>query len=105
MNEKAGIGVWILIIVFIVILGVGCYLFIHNKQPMLKDPDGKDYYTHGFTYERTLFGWQTYTGDKCEGDILQEAVIQEDNEVIGRYYATRKTYECPNGCSNGACIN
>ena len=54
--------------------------------------NGKDYYTYG---ESTMGGTLS---DVCS-----------DSTTLNEYYCTRhgisiKTYECPNGCSNGACI-
>ncbi len=94
----------ILIVIILIGLGVGGYLFAHSQKPMLKKEGGNDYYVKGMVYERTLGGWQTYSGDKCNGDELQEKEVKKDNEVVGRYYTTFESFECPNGCQNGACI-
>lgn len=92
-------------------LSVGGYLFIHSKEPMLRKEGGNDYYTKGMVYERTLFGWTTYSGDVCSGDEvkekaneIQEKIVNKDNDVIGRYYVSYESFKCPNGCANGACI-
>lgn len=98
--------IWIWIIILVVLIGfcIGGYIFIHSKEPMIKKEGGTDYYKKDFTYERTLFGWKVYTGDGCNGNELQEQEVNKDNNVVGRYYVTFKSYNCPNGCQDGACI-
>lgn len=83
---------------------IGGYLFIHSREPMLKKEENNDYYTKGMVYERTLFGWTTYTGDVCSGNEIQEKIVNKDSDIIGRYYVSYESFKCPNGCTNGACI-
>tara|TARA_Y100000034_G_C6729307_1_gene323030 strand:+ start:155 stop:478 length:324 start_codon:yes stop_codon:yes gene_type:complete len=106
MESKRGSAwLWgILILIVVIILGIGGYLYIHNQQPMLKKEGGNDYYVKGMVYERTLFGWRTYSGDKCDGDSLQEKIVNKDSDVIGRYYTSFESFNCLNGCQDGACI-
>ena len=42
---------WILIVIVLIGLGVGGYLYVHSKEPMIKKEGGMDIYTKGFTYE------------------------------------------------------
>ena len=104
INKKGAVWIWILVVIIIIGLGIGGYLYIHSKEPMLKKEGGNDYYVKGMVYERTLFGWRTYTGDACNGDEMQEKIVNKDSDVVGRYYSSFESFECPNGCSNGACI-
>jgi hypothetical protein len=100
---KRGLVIGMIVIV-IIGLSVGGYIYIHNQKPMLKKEGGNDYYVKGMVYERTLFGWRTYSGDKCIENTLREKIINKDSEVIGRYYTNFESFECPNGCQDGACI-
>ena len=104
-SKRGSAGIWIVLIIVVVIgLGIGGYLYMHNKEPMLKKDGGSDYYKKDFTYERTLFGWKVYTGDVCNGDELQEQEVKKDSDVVGRYYTSFESFDCPNGCQDGACI-
>ena len=104
MKKRGGIGLWILIILVLIVVSIGIYLFIHSRQPMLKDSDGNDPYTKGMIYERMWWGWMAHSGDKCVENSVQEKIVRKDSEVVGRYYSTMDTQECPNGCQDGACI-
>ena len=106
MKNKKGMSAWIWILMVIILIGlsIGGYLYVHSKEPMLKKEGGNDYYAKGMVYERTLFGWQTYSGDGCNGDEMQEKIVNKDSDIEGRYYTSYESFQCPNGCREGACI-
>jgi len=106
ISSKKGIGVlfWIIIVAVLILLGIGGYIFAHSQEPMQKDSDGKDFYTKGFVYDRTLFGWEVSSGDVCSGDSVQEKIVNKDPNVVGRYYTSFEEFKCPKGCQDGACI-
>ncbi len=104
-NKRGLIWLWILIVlILIATLIFGGYLYSHNKQPMLKKDGGNDYYVQGMVYEKTFLGWKTYTGDTCNGNEIQEKIVNKDNAIEGRYYASFEAFNCPNGCRDGACL-
>ncbi|MEI6731538.1 MAG: hypothetical protein WCK90_02540 [archaeon] len=74
-----------------------------NSNPTCTDSDGgKNYYTKGkVTLNDLSFGINGAKEDVCVGDT-----------VVGEYYCLNSStyggsisYTCPNGCSDGACIN
>ena len=103
-KKASGVLIWIIIIIVLILFGIGGYIFMHSQEPMQKDSDGKDYYTKGFVYDRTLFGWEVSSGDVCVGDSVQEKIVSKDPNIVGRYYTSYEEYKCSNGCQDGACI-
>jgi hypothetical protein len=59
------------------------------------DSDGLDYYTKG----AVIFSNGTTTNDRCNSQIWLTEYQCINNSFFSEYYI------CPNGCSNGACIN
>jgi eight-cysteine-cluster-containing protein len=64
---------------------------------------GKDYYTEGYLslnlscfYDNPPCGGGAYF-DRCEDSVLREFFCLDENPQ-------QESYNCPNGCSNGACI-
>ena len=98
------VWIWIIFVLLVIGLGIGGYVFMHSKEPMIKKDGSVDYYKKDFTYERTLFGWRVYTGDRCNGNELQEQIVNKDSNVVGRYYVSFESFNCPNGCQDGACV-
>jgi len=96
--------VGLIVVIVIVFLGLGGYLVYHNQQPEFKDSDGEDYFTKGFVYGRTFFGWRVISGDQCQGDNLLEKLVREELRNSGKLYHAADLYNCPNGCIGGACI-
>jgi len=58
---------------------------------------GQDYYEKGYVQYTLSNGGSARQDDECEGNILGEWTCQNNQpkEII---------YNCPNGCSNGACL-
>ena len=83
-----------------------------QQKPTCKDSDdGKDYYVQGSVTEVTKYtNWRPNTVyDSCNSDdpqrrSLAEAYCQDLDETYSESPVVYAWYDCPNGCSNGACL-
>ena len=85
--------------VYTIIGDMPCYV---NQTSTCTDSDGLDYYKKGISYDNNLY--KDGGMDSCYINS------NYDHLVLNEYYCTNgrvegKTYDCPNGCSDGACIN
>lgn len=69
------------------------------KKSCTDSDGGKDYYTKGFVSVFVGHPSDGYHYDACYGDRLAEYFCNEDGTLGST------GYDCPNGCSDGACIN
>jgi len=76
-----------------------------NETPICTDSDsGLDYYTKGLTEWRVNDGSTNKEYDYCiDNYTLSEGFCLSEPDENGKSYR-RKSYDCPNGCSDGACI-
>jgi len=99
----------ILAIILIATAGIiGGYIYLHSKEPIVKDSDGKNIYQKGFISKRTLFSYEIVEGDVCidSNSVLEKFLWDEngDIEIPGRALFTYNMESCANGCIEGACI-
>jgi hypothetical protein len=70
---------------------------IQTNQTCTDSDGGKNYYQAGGVTITIPYGPSSYASDFCAGGVLTESYCSNSElQTI--------TYECPNGCSNGACI-
>ena len=102
IKNKRGMSawIWIIIILIIIAVGIGAYfLLMNNSGNLCTDTDGgADYNNKGTA---CLNG--ECVSDYCEtSNNLREYACDNRNPEQGDI--DYKSYSCPNGCENGACI-
>jgi hypothetical protein len=65
---------------------------------------GKDYYVKGTTVGMAGDNVISTDTDSCSGDTLVEWICLDKFNGLKNIYRTNTNYQCPNGCSNGACL-
>ena len=107
MNKRIYLIISIIVLV-ILVGGTGGYIYLHSKEPIVKDSDGKNIYQKGFISKRTLFGYEIIEGDVClDNNSVLEKFLWDENGEIGIPNRALFTYNrevCPNGCQEGVCL-
>ncbi|MDI6721101.1 MAG: hypothetical protein QMD85_01830, partial [Candidatus Aenigmarchaeota archaeon] len=86
----------IIIALLVVLVYTGFVMQDTNAPDSCVDTDGNDYFVKG-TSRGTLEGTHYSFEDLCSGDMLKEFYCKS-NKIIAYLY------QCPNGCSKGACV-
>ncbi len=83
------------------------YAASSNNVTCTDSDGGLNYYALGnlMLSNTPVLGYNTYSQDYCNGTILREAYCNLTGSVDGVNGYSQTFYTCPNGCSNGACVN